>query len=75
MFSNMSAKNERIALLVAAVLFALSAIGHIWRILGNVPVTFNGDPIPLWYSVFAGIVALAMAFWMGLILKSRRPII
>jgi hypothetical protein len=70
-----SSRNERLALLVAAVLFALSAIGHVWRILGNVPVTFGGDAVPIWYSVFAGIAALAMAVWMGMILKSRRPIV
>jgi hypothetical protein len=70
-----SSKNERLALMVAAILFAISAIGHIWRILGNVPATFNGEIVPIWYSVFAGIAALAMAVWMGIILKNRRPII
>jgi hypothetical protein len=70
-----SSKNERYALLIAAVLFAISAMGHIWRLLGQVPVTFNGDPVPLWYSAFGALAALAMAVWMGMILKSRRPIV
>jgi hypothetical protein len=70
-----SSRNERYALLVAAILFALSAIGHIWRLLGHVPATFNNEPVPMWYSILAGIAALAMAVWMGMILKNRRPIV
>lgn len=70
-----STRFERLGLLVSTIIFALVAIAQFWRALANVPVDFGGHLIPVWASLLVGLVALAMAFWMGVLLKNRRPLI
>jgi hypothetical protein len=72
LFSN---RNERSGLLISAVLFALIGIVQLGRALMNVPVTIGHSAIPAWVSLLIGLVSLGMAFWMGMLLKHRRPLI
>ncbi len=71
----LSTRTERLGLLAATVIFALVAIGQLWRAFANVPVNFGGHLIPPWVSVAVGLVALGMAFLMGTLLRNRRPLI
>jgi hypothetical protein len=71
----LSTKNERLALLISTVIFSVFAIAQLWRAFANIPVEFGGQVVPVWVSLLAGLVSLAMAFWMGVLLKQRRPLI
>lgn len=70
-----STKNERLALLLSAVLFGLIGIAQLWRFFSQTSVTVGSTAIPTWISLVAGLVALAMAFWMGVLFRNRRPVI
>jgi hypothetical protein len=71
----MSTKNERMALLVSTAIFTIVAIAQLWRAFANIPVVFNGQPIPVWTSLLVGLLSAAMALWTGMVLKQRRPLI
>jgi hypothetical protein len=73
MFGNKS--NERLGLLVSMIIFGLIGLVQLWRALAGVSVEFGGHSIPLWFSALIGLAALAMACWMGAILRRNRPII
>jgi hypothetical protein len=68
-------KNERIGLLLAAVIFGLVAIMQLWRAFTGLSVEFGGHTVPIWLSAIAGTTALLMSFWMALILHRHRPIL
>jgi len=70
-----STKNERSALLVSLVIFAIAGLMQLYRGFAQIPVTFNGHAVPTWPSLLVGVLLLAMAFWMGVLLKHRRPIL
>lgn len=68
-------KNERVGLLLAAVIFGLVALVQLWRGFTGVPVDFGGHVIPIWPSFLVGALALLMCFWMALILRRNRPLL
>jgi len=68
-------KNERIGLLIATVMFGLIALLQLWRAFAGVSVVFDGHAVPVWISAVLGLVALFMAFWMGMILRQNRPVL
>jgi hypothetical protein len=70
-----STKNERTALFVSTIIFALVAVMQLWRAFANVPLELNGQLIPVWTSLLVGLGSAAMACWTGLLLKRRRPLI
>jgi hypothetical protein len=70
-----STKNERTALLVSTIIFAVVAVVQLWRAFANIPVEFNGQLVPVWTSLLIGLGSAAMACWTGLLLKRRRPLI
>lgn len=55
---------------LAAVLFALVAIGHLARLLWHVPVTIGRYDVPLWFSVLGVLVPSALAWPLS---RERRP--
>jgi hypothetical protein len=50
---------------LAAVLFALVALAHIYRLVSGCEVVVSGHSIPMWISVVAAAVAggLAVMLW------------
>jgi hypothetical protein len=48
---------------VASLLFAIFAIAHIIRLIGQVQVTVDAIQIPMWVSVVALIVAGLLSSW------------
>ncbi len=49
---------------VAALLFALFALGHLFRVLASAPVTVGSHTIPVWISVPLALAAALLSFWM-----------
>ncbi|MGH8101212.1 MAG: hypothetical protein ACREIW_07935 [Chthoniobacterales bacterium] len=48
---------------VASVLFAVFAIGHIIRLIGQIQVTVGATQIPMWVSLVALFVAGFLCIW------------
>ena len=57
--------------LVAAIIFALMALIHLYRLATNLQVTLAGHPIPFWLSIVA--IAVAAVLAVGLFRESRTP--
>ena len=55
--------NTRSYCLVSGILFALVALAHLWRIIGDIPATFGGNSIPMSVSWFGLIVPGLLASW------------
>lgn len=70
-----SSTNERWAVGLATLWFALIAIAHFWRALNHIPVIFAGQQVPEWPSVIAGIISMIMAIWLGSLLQRHQSII
>ena len=50
-------------LLVSAILFAVVAIVHLFRLVAGWPVMLGATMVPLWVSVLAVLVTGAIAIW------------
>lgn len=57
--------------LVAAIIFGLIALIHLYRLATQFPVTLGRHTIPLWLSIVAIVVAAVLA--VGLFRESRTP--
>jgi sterol desaturase/sphingolipid hydroxylase (fatty acid hydroxylase superfamily) len=68
-------KNERLALCIAAGIFAIVGLLQFWRFLAQIPIMFGTQSIPIWLSLVVGVAALSMAFWLGAILRHHRPLV
>jgi hypothetical protein len=55
---------ERTALRVAAVVFALVALGHFSRLVFRFGIVVGGWDVPLWLNGVGGAIAAALALWM-----------
>ncbi len=62
-------KNPKLGLGVAAVIFALMALAHAFRLLMNCSITINGQEIPLLVSIIAMVMAGLMSYWMWMLRK------
>jgi len=51
--------------ILAAIIFALISIGHLLRLIFQVPVTVAGITMPVWASMIGALVAavLAVLLW------------
>ena len=56
--------SQRIALRIAAILFGLVCIAHIWRLIAQTELQINGIVLPMWPSVIAAIVTAMLTLWM-----------
>jgi hypothetical protein len=68
-----SFKNERVALIVAALVFALLGTLQILRAWFGISVEVDGRSLPVWLSAFVGLGALFMSLWLGAILRRIGP--
>jgi hypothetical protein len=57
-------KNDRLGLLLAAAIFGLVGIVQLVRALAGLPVELAGYAVPIWPSIFVGVAALFMSFWL-----------
>ena len=60
-----SARNERLALLLSTIIFAIVGLFQFFRFFTHMAVTVGGHHIPTWPSLIIGAVLLFMAFWLG----------
>lgn len=51
--------------LIAAVMLALVALGHLMRLIFKVEATVGGTSIPMWVSVIATVVAGGVALQLA----------
>ena len=67
---------------VSSVVFALVALGHVFRVVHRWPLLIAGRPLPALVSLVVAVVAGAMAVWAWRLLRtpgesveadSRRP--
>ncbi len=57
--------SQATGLRVASVIFALVAIGHLWRVIVHAHVVIGTTEIPMWLSVAGLIIAGTLSIWMG----------
>ncbi|MBI3602213.1 MAG: hypothetical protein HY209_04900 [Candidatus Omnitrophica bacterium] len=60
----MVGEKEKMALQVAGTLFLLIAMVHLLRVILGWDVIIGGFIVPLWFSVVAALMTLALSVWM-----------
>ena len=55
--------NDKTYLIVSGVIFGLITIGHLIRLIFQIPVQVGTLNIPVWPSALGLIVALSMCIW------------
>lgn len=56
--------SQKVGLHVAALLFALFALGHLFRLVNQTQVIIGSQTIPLWISAPIALVAALLSLWM-----------
>jgi len=56
--------SPRTGLRVAAIIFGLVCLGHLWRLVQHVDVRLGPHDIPMWISVVGIIIAGGLSLWM-----------
>jgi hypothetical protein len=56
--------SPRTGLRVAAIIFGLVCLGHLWRLLRHVDVRLGTHDIPMGISVVGIIIAGGLSLWM-----------
>jgi hypothetical protein len=64
--------SKSFGLRVAAVIFALFALVHLWRLLSRWEVLIAGYPMPLWGSLIALLVAGGLSLWLWKLASAAR---
>ena len=59
-------------LIVSGVVFALWALGQLYRVMMQVPVQFGTVNVPIWPSIFGTVLAVALCIW-AFALAKRQP--
>ncbi len=57
---------------VSSVVFALVALGHVFRVVRRWPLLIAGRPLPALVSLIVALVAGAMAVWAWRLLRTHR---
>lgn len=52
------------ALRTAAIVFALIAVGHLWRVLTSTPMLLGNYSVPVWSSVLVIVIAGSLSIWL-----------
>ncbi len=60
----MVGEKEKMALKTAGTLFLLIAMVHLLRVILSWDVIIGGFIVPLWFSVVAALITLALSVWM-----------
>lgn len=66
-----SMKSRIIGLRVAGTVYALMALAQLGRLILRPEVLVNGYPMPLWPSVLALVLLVALSVWMWSLTQSR----
>ena len=64
---------QRTGLRVASFLFAIFAIGHLFRLIKQIPVQVGNYHIPMGLSWVALIVAAILSIWFWRLSSARTP--
>ena len=56
--------SPKAGLRVAAIIFGLVFLGHVWRLVRQSLVQIGGHQIPYWVSIVGVIVAGGLSIWM-----------
>jgi hypothetical protein len=56
--------SQRTGLRVASILFALFAIGHLLRLIDQIPVQVGSHHIPMGVSWVALVIAVVLCIWL-----------
>jgi hypothetical protein len=56
--------SPRAGLRVAAIVFGLVCLGHLWRLLRHLDVRMGSYDIPMWVSAVGAIIAGGLSLWM-----------
>jgi hypothetical protein len=56
--------SPRAGLRVAAIIFGLVCLGHLWRLLRHLDIRMGSHDIPMWLSVVGAIIAGGLSLWM-----------
>lgn len=59
------------ALRVAAIVFGVLCLAHLWRLLAQVDVRVGSHDIAMWLSVPAVIIAGALSLWFWRLSRHR----
>jgi len=62
----------RVYVQVSSVVFALVALGHVFRVVRRWPLLIAGRPLPALVSLVVAVVAGAMAVWAWRLLRTHR---
>ena len=62
---------QKIGLRVASILFGLFAIGHLFRLIKQIPVQVGDYQIPMGFSWAALIIAAAICIWLWRLSSAR----
>jgi len=68
-----SERNERLALVIATVIFGVLGVFQLYRAATGLTVVVGGTMLPVWPSFLVGCAALFMAFWLGGCLRHHKP--
>jgi hypothetical protein len=56
--------NAQTGLRVAAVVFGIICLGHVARLLTGAEVVIAGQAIPMWASLFGGLITGGLSIWL-----------
>jgi hypothetical protein len=57
--------SARRGLRVAALIFGIISLGHLWRVVVHLPVQIGRCSVPLWPSLLAVVVFGLLSLWLG----------
>ncbi len=58
---------------LAATLFAIFSLAHLWRLLRHIDVRIGGFDVPIWFSGVALVLAGALSIWLWTLSKRCTP--
>lgn len=64
--------SQTLGLRVAAIIFAIFALGHLVRLIAQAEVLVAGHLVPMWVSVVALIVAGVLSLWLWRVSRASR---
>jgi hypothetical protein len=58
---------------LAATLFAIFSLAHLWRLFQHIDVRIGGYEVPMWFSGVAFVLAGALSIWLWTLSKRYAP--
>ena len=61
---------QRAGLRVAALIFGVVCLAHLWRVIQHVDVRIGQSQLPMWVSIAGIIVAASLSIWLWSLSKN-----